>query len=416
MLKIYFKQTIALLKQNKLISTISIVGTALAVMMIMVQILVQHINDTSMAPEINRDRMLYLKNECRTSKDSTDQSTSSGTLTYQNYKDYLSDLKTPELISIVLPNFTGVMLKAEGSENVYPSEYFYSDDNYWKIMSFDFVEGKPFDKADYDAGIKKAVLTESKAKQIFGNKSAVGKTITVDFVPYTVTGVIKDVSPIFTFCQGDIFMPHTTLPFSDENKYCYLLILAKDKNDFGSIKEEVRNAERRYNAANKDNNVNFWGPYDQTAQKEQVWTNMGVDEDKISKRFFFILIILLIVPAINLSSFSMSQIKKRTEEIGIRKAFGATQWGVVKQVLIENFITSLIGGIIGLVFSSIILHFLRSWLLTIPDNGSIPVQSFISPSIFVAVFVVCLILNVLSAGIPAIRTVRMNIVDSLNRK
>ena len=414
MWKIYFKQTIALLKQNKVISIVSIIGTALAIMMVMVQILIMRINDSNMAPEINRDRVLHLKNQKVTPKNPNSFS-SSGNLLYDNYKNYLSDLKTPELMSIILPDQNiGAILKVEGSEEIFPSDFFYSDYNYWKIMSFDFIEGQPYDKVDYDAGLKKAVLTESKAKEMFGTQSAVGKTITVDFVPFTVVGVVKNVSPVFTFCQADIFMPYTTL--SSNYKICNLLILAKDKSDFDAIKEEVRDAERKYNATNTDKDIIFWGPYDQTAQKENVWDDLGVEEDKITKRFVFILITLLIVPAVNLSSFSISQIKKRTEEIGIRKAFGATQWGIVKQVLIENFITSLIGGLIGLVFSTILIHFLRAWLLDISDNASIPMQSFIAPYVFIVVIVICLILNVLSAGIPAIRTTKMKIVDSLNRK
>ncbi|WP_255412419.1 hypothetical protein [Dysgonomonas sp. Marseille-P4361] len=40
MYKVYFKQAIELLKQNKFISTISIAGTALAIMMVMVLIVV----------------------------------------------------------------------------------------------------------------------------------------------------------------------------------------------------------------------------------------------------------------------------------------------------------------------------------------------------------------------------------------
>lgn len=416
MLKIYFKQTIALLKQNRLISSISIIGTAMAVMMVMVLILIQNMNEVPMSPELNRDRMLYMKFEQERSKDTTNYFQNSGSLSYENYKTYLSDLKTPELMSITTGDFNNqVMIWKEGSKDMFPSKKLYTDDNYWKIMSFDFIEGKPYDKADYDAALRKAVLKESKAKQLFGKESPIGRTILVGFVPFEVIAVIKDVSPIFTFCGGDVFLPYTTM--NDEDyKYCYLLILAKSRSDFDAINQEVRNAERKYSAINSDKDASFWGPYDQKNQKENYYANIGVDEAAVSKRYLFIFMILLIVPAINLSSFSLSQIKKRTEEIGIRKAFGATNFSVVKQVLIENFLTSLIGGIIGMILSFFIIMFLREWLLDIPKGGSIPIGSYISPYIFMVVFVICLILNLLSAGIPALSTVRMNIIDSLNRK
>lgn len=113
MWKIYFKQTIALLKQNKVISIVSIIGTALAIMMVMVQILIMRINDSNMAPEINRDRVLHLKNQKVIPKNPNSFS-SSGNLLYDNYKDYLSDLKTPELVSVILPDQNiGAILKVE---------------------------------------------------------------------------------------------------------------------------------------------------------------------------------------------------------------------------------------------------------------------------------------------------------------
>lgn len=129
-----------------------------------------------------------------------------------------------------------------------------------------------------------------------------------------------------------------------------------------------------------------------------------------------ILVILFLVPAINLSSFSMSQIKKRSEEIGIRKAFGAKKYTILIQVLYENLITSLIGGFIGLLLSYGAIIWLREWLLDFPEEGSIPAGAFISPVVFLFVFLSCIVLNLLSAGIPALRTLRMNIVESLKRK
>lgn len=416
MLKIYFKQTLELLKQNRLISAISIIGTALAIMMIMVLIIVQHVNEAEMAPEINRNRTLYLKYYLEKSKDTVNWSWSSSSMSYKYYKDYLSDMKIPELVSIISTGYdNGAMISLEGSKELYPSKVSSTDHNYWKMMSFDFIEGSGYNEADYNSGLKKAVLKESKAKELFGTSSAVGKIINVNFTPYKVTGVVKDVSPIFSYCQGDIFVPYTSLRNYEDNT-CYVLFLAKDRGDFDAIKEEVRKAERKFEEVNTETTINFWGPYDQKNQKDNVSSGEGVDESRSSKRMIFVLIILLVVPAINLSSFSMSQIKRRTEEIGIRKAFGATKQGIFKQVLIENFITSLIGGIIGLILSFFMLFWLREWLLNIPENGNIPVGAFISPFVFLAVFAVCLILNLLSAGIPAYKAIKMNIVDSLNRK
>ena len=58
MYKVYFKQALLMLKQNKFISMIAIMGTALAIMMIMTIIVTDEIKEISTAPEINRNRTL----------------------------------------------------------------------------------------------------------------------------------------------------------------------------------------------------------------------------------------------------------------------------------------------------------------------------------------------------------------------
>ncbi len=415
MFKIYFKQAIAMLKQNRLISTVSILGTALAVMMIMVIVMVQHINVANLAPEVNRDRTLYIKFFHQESRD-TVRSMMSGFIPIPIFKNYLSELKKPEAVSHIWRDQKDAMVRQQNSKNIAFCSVTKTDDNYWKIISFNFLEGKPFDKSDYTSGLKKAVINEKTAQELFGKTSAIGKSIEVNFTLYIVVGVIEDVSPIFTYSQGDVFIPTTSVN-NYENGWCNVLILAKSKGDFDEISQEVRNTERKWESENPTFKINFRGPYDQVQQRKD--QNSIFDDSNLyhtDRLNFLILLILFVVPALNLSSFSLSQIKKRSEEIGVRKAFGAKKYTILIQVLYENFVTSLLGGMIGVVFSSFLIVWLREWLLDIPKDGSIPAGAFISPFVFLAVFVVCLLLNLISAGIPALRTTKMNIVDSLNRK
>ena len=60
MFKQYFKQAVQMLKENRLTSAISILGTALSIAMILVVVLQFQIRLVSFAPESNRDRMLYI--------------------------------------------------------------------------------------------------------------------------------------------------------------------------------------------------------------------------------------------------------------------------------------------------------------------------------------------------------------------
>lgn len=56
MIKQYIKQSFTLLRQNRLLSVIAIIGTALAIAMIMCIVLVYQVKTANYEPEVNRDR------------------------------------------------------------------------------------------------------------------------------------------------------------------------------------------------------------------------------------------------------------------------------------------------------------------------------------------------------------------------
>ena len=64
-----------------------------------------------------------------------------------------------------------------------------------------------------------------------------------------------------------------------------------------------------------------------------------------------IFIILLIVPAINLSSMTQSRLRQRVAEIGVRRAFGSTKMELMGQIISENLVVTLLAGALGLLLS-----------------------------------------------------------------
>jgi len=413
MYKTYFTQAIEMLKQNKFISIITIVGTALAIMMIMVIIVSESIKTTSIPPEPNRDRTLYLKQE-RTARKNGNGMSSNGSISYKVYKNYILNLKTPELVTAICMEWEkNIFSTPEHEMERVPMNLKPTDANFWKLMSFTFIGGKPFTEEDFNSGLKKAVINESTAKTLYGNTDVIGKTINVNFKPYTIVGVIKDVSNVFNFAQSDVYIPYTSR-LGYENNWFHILLLARNKDDFSKIEEEVRAEEKKFNSVDTEWNLILPGPFTHEAQLLMKYSNEDPDLNKNNRKIIFILLILLLVPAINLSSFSLSRMKKRTEEIGVRKAFGAKKHVILFQILYENLVTSVIGGIIGLLLSYLVVIWLKQWMLGVESGSTVPLETFISLPIFIAVFVICLLLNLLSAGIPAYRASKVNIIDSLN--
>ena len=61
MIKLYFKQALAQLRQQPIISLVSILGTALAIFLIMLVVMIQQVKVAPFSPESNRDRFLHVR-------------------------------------------------------------------------------------------------------------------------------------------------------------------------------------------------------------------------------------------------------------------------------------------------------------------------------------------------------------------
>lgn len=414
MYKIYFKQALKMLRQNQFISIVSILGTAVAIMMIMTIVVSDEVKNASVAPETNRHRTYYIDYEMQ--HDTASNHKSLGTLSYSVIHEYLLDLEIPELTAFYFDTYKSVGTSPSKENSIRSVKL--TNDAYWKALSYSFVAGRTFTKEEYESGMKHAIITESLSKKMFKGENPIGQEISIDLETYRIIGVVKDVSPLFTHAYANVWVPITSDEDYNDSRCTLMLVTASDK-DYPALYEEIRNQEKRFNADKAPKTLFLKGPENQrihTLQPE----GSSIEEVKESiniqsRKMAFIVLVLLIVPAINLSGFSLSRIRKRMSEIGVRKAFGAKKHVILIQVLYENLITSLIGGLLGLIFSYFIVLNMREWLLGISSNSEVPISTLVSPWIFAAVFFVCLILNLLSAGIPAYRASRISIINSLNQ-
>ena len=101
MIKQYITQALAQLRQQPIISAVSIIGTALAIFLIMIVVMMQQVKTAPFAPESNRDRFLHahymsLGNEKMWGKGDT----SNGPMSVQTAKELYVSLKTPEAATI----------------------------------------------------------------------------------------------------------------------------------------------------------------------------------------------------------------------------------------------------------------------------------------------------------------------------
>ena len=433
MYKVYLKQAMQMLRQNKFFSIIYITGTGLAITMVMILAILYYFRTGNIAPEINRDRMLVIQHGKILNK-TEGQGNGSSRLSYPTIKECFYSMQTPEAVTAILPiGEQTEFIQTPGSDEVYNGLVMGTDVAFWKIFQFRFLAGKPYTEEEFTSGIRKAVVSESLARRLFNTSDATGKTFLLNFEEYQVSGVVEDVPSIAQFCYAEMWIPFTNRPSQIQgSKWCdfilghmQLYILAKKPGDFDAIRREAEENCRRYSAnipqynfvlnEQPDTVLRAWLRTDSFASPKFM---------KLFIQIFSVIFLLLLVPSINLTGMTASRMKKRMEELGIRKAFGAQNRTLLLQILYENLLLTLLGGLIGLLISYGLIFMLKGWLVGNYDwDGSSLTASIdlspgmlINPAIFGYTLIFCLILNLMSALVPAWRALRRPIVDALNDK
>lgn len=422
------KTTWGAFKQQPVLSIISVIGTALAIFLIMVVVMMQQVKVAPFAPESNRDRLLH-NHYASVAQIDNDKYQSNGPMSWDHVKQVFMSMTTPEAVAVytAFPTTGNLSLPNEVPLAV---DYIGVNDQFWKVFDFTFIDGKPFDEATFNANIPVIVITESVAKKLFGTTEVTGRSIDFDHVPYTVAGVVKDVSSLATTAYAQAW-PNlsSTVEFASVwngniGGSLAATILAKSRDDFDAVRAEYNKSINAYNTTLKENGLEVITrnrPYDQEKDACGQAANIEPDVEGARRTRWIIYAILLIVPAVNLSSMTESRLRQRVAEIGVRRAFGAKRSEILGGLITENLLITLAAGIIGWVLSIVFAYLGSSFLFAQPFSStvnppSLEIGMLVQPSTFLWALLFCFALNLISSGIPAFRASRSNIVNSLSNR
>ncbi|MCU5746663.1 ABC transporter permease [Staphylococcus sp. SQ8-PEA] len=277
------------------------------------------------------------------------------------------------------------------------------DINVFKTKSLSTVdEGKGFSEEDNDLKNKVVIVDHSIAKKAFHNK-AVGKIIYINNQGFEIVGVAdKSSSDPMGLGGSDnaVQMPSKTFKkyMSDLSQESPSLTV---KLTSGANKKEVANKvadklEKRGSGADE-------GQY------------MYQDFDSMSKQFdqifnmitYFVAAVAgisLFIAGIGVMNVMYISVAERTEEIAIRRAFGAKSRDIELQFLIESIVLCLLGGLIGL-----IIGILLALLVTAVTPDQVKAVITIGP-IILAIGVSTLI-GIIFGWVPARAAAKKELID-----
>lgn len=419
------KQIIYELKSQPVVSGVSIIGTALAIFLIMVVVMLQQVKVVPFAPESARDRMLHWRGMSIHYVDG-DNNESNAYLSYGAFESLLLPLKIPENVTAYSGN-TEAMSANTPNERMYQFDVQQTDHRFFDVFNLHFINGAPYTEADFESGLPKAVITRSVARDLFGTTDAAGREFLLNTAPYTVAGVVDEVSTLADHAYGQIWIPFTSTGLQENtwNSELGMLnatILARSASDFDAIRDEISRVGEALNSQLRESKRMeiIWRNRPYTQEKDAVahWVNMEPDLEKDRKDRMIVFLILLIVPAINLSAMTQSRMRRRMEEIAVRRAYGASAWRIISSLLGENLVTTLIAGAVGLalciVFALLCGPMLFSTMMTTSTIApKVGMDVLLHWSTFAWAIGFCFVINLLCSGLPAWRASRQSIVNSL---
>ena len=427
------KQAWALLRQNPLFSTLYIVGTGLAIGMTMTVALIFYVKLAPIYPEENRGRTLYLQQAMFTGEK---QSWQAG-LSYRALQDWALGLENAEAVSAGLDDaaMMDAYIQPDDRSGDFQPIVKLVDPAFFRVYTFRFLEGNPFTEADLQSGIRTAVITDDLARRLFGAvEGAVGKTFSLDYKRYRVCGVVRGGSFLTLDSYAKVYVPYSVSPdyrkAESPDLFPYfgrfrLTFLVKDAAQARALKDEVKDVTRRLNLEHKDQwKMNL---YDQPLTHVRATlllgnvTGSGSDLNLIVGIVVVVWFVLLLVPALNLSGMIASRMESRLAEMGVRKSFGAGRSKLLGQVMWENLLLTLLGGLLGLVVAWVLLCVGHEWIFSILSDMPIPAgasayvsgEMLFAPAVFGCALLFCVVLNMMSALVPAWLSLRKPIVNSL---
>lgn len=438
MIKIYIKQAWELVKQNPLFSTLYIVGTGLAIAMTMIMAVVYYVKLAPVYPEMNRMHTHYITSVRFEEGAEGHKSSTQWAFSYQALQDWIYPLENAEVISATLSDDMSANSYVQSADNngEFPVMVKLTDPNFFRIYSFHFLEGKAFTTADLESGITTAVITEELARRLFGtSEEVVGRSFSLNYTDFRVCGVVRSASYLTPKSYSQIYVPYSVCAGYREGKYGMAYVgafsvtfLVKDDAQADALHAEINEVVRKENLIHKDDwEVIIWDqPTSHLLSVFKKYANEEFDTWATVRYFLLIILVLLLVPALNLGGMIASRMESRLAEMGVRKSFGAGRNGLLSQVMWENLLLTLSGGLLGLLLAWLALYICREWVFTLFDYWSpelpegvdvhVSGEMLFAPAVFLTALLLCVVLNMLSALIPAWYSLRKPIVYSLNEK
>ena len=320
-------------------------------------------------------------------------------------QNYMGDVEQ----IIELPSLAYYTNNADGNEMIVALSGVSSA--FFEARSIENAEGKAIGKRDCLYGSECIYLEESFANDHF-NGSAIGKSIQItdyngSLIEFTVIGTYKSENTSSKMTQA--YIPYT-YAFNklgvEPAKTSMAEFIVPNGTDIKKMAAEVKHILR-------DNNRTSDWEIKTTLMTDEI-NSMRTFVTLISSIVTVIASISLLVGGIGIMNIMIVSVTERTNEIGVRKACGASPKEIRIQFILEAFIMTLFGTIIGTVLGLYISKTLLVILYCVLGDPTIETKITISPVLIGGAALYSIVVGIVCGLVPAEKAIKMNLVSSLS--
>jgi putative ABC transport system permease protein len=238
------------------------------------------------------------------------------------------------------------------AENNWSSSWYGVEPDWFDINGWELASGPGFEAGDYSGGDKSAIIGETLRRELFGDEEAVGQTLRLGRVPFTVVGVLKSKGQGgFGQDQDDLIVipldtarrrmsSNASLPPGAVQQ---ISVGVADPDGLSTAQAEIEALLRQRHKIQpgEDDDFNVRNLAEIVSARTQTTKLMSWLLGAVAG-------ISLIVGGIGIMNIMLVSVTERIREIGLRMAVGAGPRDIRRQFLAEAMLISLIGGVVGI--------------------------------------------------------------------
>ena len=273
-------------------------------------------------------------------------------------------------------------------------------EDYQKINAKEIPLGRGIIYSDIAGRSTVCVIGQYVASELFQSaESALGESLKINGRPFTVVGVLE-MQDEDNFEDGGsddvVWIPYTVAVTMARNAFINNWVLTSSNTDYtNDIVQGLKDMLFKH-----FKNSNLYSVNAMSSIIKELNTQVGT----LSIMLGGIAGISLLVAGIGVMNIMLVSVTERTREIGIRKAVGARQGVIMQQFVIEAAVTSMLGGLIGIILGAIVTRSIGAAM----DIDAYPTL----PAILIS-FSVSVGIGLVFGYLPAKRAAMLNPIDAL---